>query len=68
MGGLNFGLMGALPGNWNVAFDGLYVDVGDDGNYYLYDRNQPGLAIQLTYVQNLGDDQAQYADSGDPDQ
>jgi hypothetical protein len=56
--GANFGLMGQIPGNWALATDYLYVDIGDDGNYYLYDTQFPDLAVQLTFVQNLGDDQA----------
>jgi len=54
----NFGVMGPIPGNWKLATDYLYVDVGDDGNYYLYDAQFPDVAVQLTFVQNLGDDQA----------
>jgi hypothetical protein len=53
-----FGLMGPLPGNWGFQTDYLYIDVGDDGNYYLYDAQFPDVAVQLTFVQNLGDDQA----------
>lgn len=56
--GANFGLMSPIPGNWFLATDYLYVDIGDDGNYYLYDAVFPDLAVQLTFVQNLGDDQA----------
>jgi hypothetical protein len=56
--GANFGLMGPIPGNWALAADYLYVDIGDDGNYYLYDAQNPNVAVQLTFVQNLGDDQA----------
>jgi hypothetical protein len=55
--GAYFGLMGPLPGTWNAALDDLYIDLGEDGNYYLYDRAQPDLAIQLTFVQAVGDDQ-----------
>jgi hypothetical protein len=54
----NFSLMGPIPGNWALATDSLYVDVGDDGNYYLYDAQFPNVAVQLTFVQNIGDDQA----------
>jgi hypothetical protein len=50
--------MGPIPGNWALATDSLYVDVGDDGNYYLYDAQFPNVAVQLTFVQNIGDDQA----------
>jgi hypothetical protein len=32
--------------------------LGDDGNYYLYDASSPDSAVQLTFVQNVGDDQA----------
>jgi hypothetical protein len=56
--GANFGLMSQIPGNWELATDNLYVDIGDDGNYYLYDAQFPDVAVQLTFVQNLGDDQA----------
>jgi hypothetical protein len=56
--GGNFGVMGLLPGNWGLLTDNLYIDVGDDGNYYLYDSQFPGFAVQLTFVQNIGDDQA----------
>jgi hypothetical protein len=66
--GTTFGVMGALPAAWNVAMENLYIDIGDDGNYYLYDTNQPNIAIQLTFVQAKGDDQADYPDSGNPDQ
>jgi hypothetical protein len=62
--GANFGVMGVIPGNWALGSDYLYVDVGDDGNYYLYDAQNPDLAIQLTFVQNLGDDQAGADDQG----
>jgi hypothetical protein len=57
LNGANFGLMGQAPGNWGLATDYLYVDLGDDGNYYLYDAQFPDVAVQLTFVQNLGDDQ-----------
>jgi hypothetical protein len=53
-----FGLMGQFPGEWAVGMDYLYIDQGDDGNYYLYDAQFPNVAIQLTFVQNIGDDQA----------
>jgi hypothetical protein len=53
-----FGVMGQLPGNWALQSDYLYVGIGDDGNYYLYDAQFPDLAVQLTFVQNIGDDQA----------
>jgi len=66
--GAYFGVMGPLPNAWNTAIDNLYIDIGDDGNYYLYDSAQPDFAIQLTYVQRMGDDQADYPDSGNPDQ
>jgi hypothetical protein len=56
--GVTFGVMGVVPPAWNVAYDNLHIDIGDDGNYYLYDTNQPDLAIQLTFVQAKGDDQA----------
>jgi hypothetical protein len=58
LNGANFGVIGPIPGNWGLATDYLYVDVGDDGNYYLYDAQFPDLAVQLTFVQNIGDDQA----------
>ena len=53
-----FGMMGQFPSAWAVGTDYLYIDQGDDGNYYLYDAQFPGAAIQLTFVQNIGDDQA----------
>jgi hypothetical protein len=53
-----FGIMGQMPGNWGLQTDYLYIDVGDDGNYYLYDAQFPDVAVQLTFVQNIGDDQA----------
>jgi hypothetical protein len=53
-----FGIMGQLPGNWALQSDYLYIGIGDDGNYYLYDAQFPDLAVQLTFVQNIGDDQA----------
>jgi len=54
-----FGIMGQLPGNWRFQSDYLYIDIGDDGNYYLYDAQFPDMAVQLTFVQNMGDDQAE---------
>ncbi|MGA7524462.1 MAG: hypothetical protein WBW84_18560 [Acidobacteriaceae bacterium] len=56
--GANFGVMTPIPGTWGLATDDLYVDIGDDGNYYLYDTQFPDVAVQLTFVQNPGDDQA----------
>lgn len=56
--GGTFGVMGLLPGNWGLQADYLYIDIGDDGNYYLYDSQFPGFAVQLTFVLNVGDDQA----------
>jgi hypothetical protein len=56
-----FGITTQLPGNWAFQTDYLYIDMADDGNYYLYDAQFPGMAVQLTFVQNVGDDQ----DSGD---
>jgi hypothetical protein len=53
-----FGIMGQMPGNWAFQTDYLYIDMGDDGNYYLYDAQFPDVAVQLTFVQNIGDDQA----------
>jgi hypothetical protein len=53
-----FGVMGVFPGNWDLRSDYLYIDIGDDGNYYLYDAQFPGVTVQLTFVQNVGDDQA----------
>jgi hypothetical protein len=52
-----FGIVGPMPGNWGFQTDYLYIDIGDDGNYYLYDAQFPGVAVQLTFVQNVGDDQ-----------
>jgi len=56
--GGNFGVIGQIPGNWALGTDYLYVDIGDHGNYYLYDTKFPDVAIQLTFVLNIGDDQA----------
>jgi len=53
-----FGIIGQMPGNWAFQTDYLYIDIGDDGNYYLYDAQFPDMAVQLTFVQNIGDDQA----------
>jgi hypothetical protein len=53
-----FGIMGPMPGNWAFQSDYLYIGIGDDGNYYLYDAQFPDAAVQLTFVQNIGDDQA----------
>jgi len=50
--------MAQFPGGWTLGADYLYIDQGDDGNYYLYDAQLPGTSIQLTFVQNIGDDQA----------
>ena len=55
--GGNFGMIGQTPASWALATDYLYVDIGDDGNYYLHDAQYPDVAVQLTFVQNLGDDQ-----------
>jgi hypothetical protein len=57
MNGAWFGLMGQFPGDWDLGIDYLYIDLGDDGNYYLYDAKFPDVAIQLTFMQNIGDDQ-----------
>jgi hypothetical protein len=56
--GGNFGVIGPIPGKWALGTDYLYVDIGDDGNYYLYDTQFPDVAVQLTFVQSMGDDQA----------
>ncbi len=56
--GGEFGVMGQIPGNWALGSDYLYIDTGDDGNYYLYDSQFPDFAVQLTFVNNIGDDQA----------
>jgi len=53
-----FGIMGQMPENWGFQTDYLYIDIGDDGNYYLYDAQFPDLSVQLTFVENIGDDQA----------
>jgi hypothetical protein len=53
-----FGIIGQLPGNWGFQSDDLYIDIGDDGNYYLYDAAFPDTAVQLTFVQTVGEDQA----------
>ncbi len=53
-----FGIVGPMPDNWGFQTDYLYIDIGDDGNYYLYDAQFPGVAVQLTFVDNVGDDQA----------
>lgn len=52
-----FGVMGTVPDYWALHRDYLYIDVGDDGNYYLYNAQDPDFAVQLTFVQNVGDDQ-----------
>jgi hypothetical protein len=52
-----FGVMGTVPDNWALHRDYLYIDLGDDGNYYLYNAQDPDFAVQLTFVQNVGDDQ-----------
>jgi hypothetical protein len=64
--GCTFGVMGAIPTGWNIFVDNLYIDVGDDGNYYLYDSAYPDFTVQLTFVDAVGDDQADYPDSGNP--
>jgi hypothetical protein len=53
-----FGIVGQVPGDWAFQSDNLYIGLGDDGNYYLYDASSPDSAVQLTFVQNVGDDQA----------
>ncbi len=53
-----FGLTAPMPAYWGFQTDCLYIDIGDDGNYYLYDAKYPDTAVQLTFVQNVGDDQA----------
>ena len=50
-----FGIMGALPEAWG---DDFYIGMGSDGNYYLFDSEIPAFAVQLTFVQDIGDDQA----------
>jgi len=52
-----FGVLGPFPDNWLLT-DTFYVDYGDDGNYYLYDALNPGVAIPLSAADNAGDDQA----------
>jgi hypothetical protein len=52
-----FGVLGPIPDNWVLVSDPLYVDQGDDGNYYLYDALYPGLAIPISAGNNAGDDQ-----------
>jgi hypothetical protein len=56
--GGTFGIIGQMPAYWGFQTDNLYIDIGDDGNYYLYDSQFPGVAVQLTFVQNVGDDQS----------
>jgi hypothetical protein len=51
-----FGILGPFPDNWLLT-DPLYLDFGDDGNYYLYDALYPGIAIPLSAGDNAGDDQ-----------
>jgi hypothetical protein len=58
--------MGAIPNGWKIFVDNLYIDIGDDGNYYLYDSAYPDFTVQLTFVDTVGDDQADYPDSGNP--
>ena len=53
-----FGVMGPVPGNWGFQTDYLYIGIGDDGNYYLYDAQFPDVSVQLTFVQSPGDDQS----------
>jgi hypothetical protein len=57
--GATFGVITPIPAYWALGTDYLYVDIGDDGNYYLYDTQFPGLAVQVTFVQNPGEDQDQ---------
>jgi hypothetical protein len=52
-----FGVIGPVPGNWVLQAESFYIGIGDDGNYYLYDMQLPNMAVQLTFVQNVGDDQ-----------
>jgi hypothetical protein len=52
-----FHVLNPFPSSWALASDYLYIDIGDDGNYYLYDAQFPGVAVQLTFVQNPADDQ-----------
>jgi hypothetical protein len=58
-----FGVTGPVPGNWALQADYFYIGLGGDGNYYLYDAQFPDVAVQLTFVQNPGDDQT--GDDGD---
>jgi hypothetical protein len=55
--GGNFGILGQTPANWALGSDYLYIDIGDDGNYYLYDAQYPDIAVQLTFVHEPGADQ-----------
>jgi hypothetical protein len=59
-----FGVIGTVPGNWGLQADSFYVGLGEDGNYYLYNARFPDMALQLTFVENPGDDQV--SDDGDP--
>jgi hypothetical protein len=59
-----FGVIRPVPGNWALQAESFYIGMGDDGNYYLYNMQYPNVAVQLTFVQNVGDDQA----GGDEDQ
>lgn len=61
-----FGVMGPVPGNWALQAEYFYIGIGDEGNYYLYDTQFPNTAVQLTFVQDIGDDQTgAYEDQGD---
>ena len=52
-----FGITGELPPYWALRSDDLYIDIGADGNYYLYNARLPETPVMLTYVENVGDDQ-----------
>lgn len=45
LNGGDFGVVTPIPSAWRLAFDSLYIDIGDDGNYYLYDSQFPDVAV-----------------------
>lgn len=52
-----FGISGVVPPYWSLRADSLFIDLGADGNYYLYNARFPERPVMLTYVENVGDDQ-----------
>jgi len=39
-----FGMTSPIPGNWTIR-DFLYVGMGQDGNYYLYNPQFPDVSV-----------------------